>query len=207
MSGMRRADRRDSNDDNDRKYPPARREAAASPKELQQRMMILLSQRDEAWLERDQARKSQQKNASQLVHVEKKFQNTLYLYKNEKAKATEFIAKYKAVDAQRVQYLTLYGEAQTQLKYERRSKAGIRGWETRRKNENERLKQEIAEMVILLRESLTRKDEAVNNLYGLADRMDKIQKIVDFVDEGITPVDRIQKLRRIWVVLKDILGE
>lgn len=103
--------------------------------------------------------------------------------------------------------MTLYGEVQTQLKYERRSKAGIRGWETRRKNENERLKQEIAEMVILLRESLTRKDEAVSNLYGLADRIDKIQKIVDFVDEGITPVDRIQKLRRIWVVLKDILGE
>lgn len=194
MSGMRRADRRDSNDDNARKYPPAPREEGASPKELKQQLMNVRGQRDEAWLERDKALKSQQKKAAQLVHVEKKFQNTLYLYKNERERSTELLVKYKEIDSQRIQYLTLYGEAQTQLKYERRSKAGIRGWETRRKNENERLKQEIAEMVVLLRDSLTRKDEAVSNLYGLADRMDKIQKIVDFVDEGTTPVDRIQKL-------------
>lgn len=204
---MRRADRRDSNDDNARRHPPARREEPVPLQEQRQLLMTVRVQRDEARTERDQARQSQLKTAAQLVHVDKKFQTTLYLYTKEKERSTELLFQYKEADAQRIHYLTLYGEVQTQLKYERRSKAGIRGWETRRKNENERLKQEIAEMVVLLRESLTRKDEAVSNLYGLADRIDKIQKIVDFVDEGITPVDRIQKLRRIWVVLKDILGE
>lgn len=133
----------------------------------------------------------------------------LCLYDEEKARAAELLAKYEEADAQRAQYLTLYNEVQEQLKYERSSKAGIKGWETRRKRENERLKREIGEMVVLLQESMARKDEAVNNLYALAERMDKIQRLVDSVDgdETSTPVGILQKFRRIWLAIKEILAE
>ncbi|BAZ70244.1 hypothetical protein NIES4106_50350 [Fischerella sp. NIES-4106] len=84
-----------------------------------------------------------------------------------------------------------------------------KGWETRRKAENERLKREIAQMVVLLRESLVSKDEAINNLYVVAERMDRIQSLVDSVeDETISnTVGLIQKFRRIWLAIKEILSE
>ncbi|MGM3306683.1 hypothetical protein ACSQ6I_12020 [Anabaena sp. WFMT] len=106
-------------------------------------------------------------------------------------------------------YLTLYNETKAELKFERRSKASIKGWETRRKAENERLKREIGNMVVLLRESLASKDEAVNNLYIVAERMDRIQSLVDSVDEETTsnPIGFVQKFRRIWLAIKDILSE
>jgi len=191
------------------------------------------AQRDE-WQQRA---KENQEAATQLVHVQQelqtfqveayewkeratqnhqlyfeeqqRYQQTLCLYNEEKARATELLTKYEEADVQRAQYLTLYNEAQSQLKYERRSKAGIRSWETRRKRENERLKQEIGEMAVLLRDSLARKDEAINNLYFLAERMDRIQQLVDLVEEESTstPVGMLQKFKYIWLAIKEILTE
>ena len=193
----------------------------------------LITQRDE-W---EQRAKENQEAASQLIQVQQEiqanqvevnelrelaaqnyqkyldeqenYQQALHSYNEEKARATELLAKYEEISTQRDNYLTLYNEAQTQLKFERRSKASIKGWETRRKAENERLKREIAEMVVLLRESLTSKDEAINNLYIVAERMDRIQSLVDSVEEETTsnPVGLVQKFKRIWLAIKEILSE
>ncbi|WP_225895644.1 hypothetical protein [Dendronalium phyllosphericum] len=193
----------------------------------------LIAQRDE-WQERA---KENQDAASQLVQVQqdiqiyqvevnelkeraahnlqiyldeqKNYQQALNRYNEEKARATELLAKYEEVRFERDNYLTLYNEAQVELKFERRSKASIKGWETRRKAENERLKREIAEMVVLLRESLASKDEAINNLYVVAERMDRIQSLVDSVEEETTgnPVGLVQKFKRIWLAIKEILSE
>ncbi len=140
---------------------------------------------------------------------QKNYQQTLHRYNEEKARAAELLAQYEEIKSERDNYLTLYNEAQTQLKFERRSKAGIKGWETRRKAENERLKREIAEMVVILRESLASKDEAINNLYVVAERMDRIQSLVDSVEEETTgnPVGLVQKFKRIWLAIKEILSE
>lgn len=230
---MRRADRRDSNDDNEINHPRSRREEPSSPHELKQLLGNARAQRDE-WQQRA---KANQEAATQIVHVQQEFQTfqleaykwkesasqnqqlylseknnyqqTLTLYNEERTKATELLAKYNEVDAERSKYLSLYNEAQSELKLERKSKAGIKGWETRRKRENQLLKQEIAEMTLLVRESLVRKDEAVDNLYALADRMDRIQKLVDSVEEGTSssPVGLLQKLKRVWLAVKEILGE
>jgi hypothetical protein len=132
-------------------------------------------------------------------------------YEEEQKRAIELIKKYEEADSQRIKYFTLYSETQAQLKKERKSKAGIRSWETRRKVENQRLKEEIAEMTVLLRESLLRKGEAVDNLYALADRMDQMQQLVDSVeDESGVVVHQTgirQKLKRIWMSIQDILAE
>jgi hypothetical protein len=197
----------------------------------------LRSQRDDFQFKFNQEQKSLQETVTQLTYIQQEFQTsqfeidkwkertaqnyqlylgeqqnyqqTLYLYDQEKTKSTELLTKYNEADAKRVQYLTLYNETQVQLKYERRSKAGIKGWETRRKRENQQLKQEIGEMTVLLHESLTRKDEAVDSLYLLAGRMDRIQQLVDSVEVESTnsPVGLIQKLRLIWISIKDILTE
>ncbi|MBD2067348.1 hypothetical protein H6F93_07365 [Leptolyngbya sp. FACHB-671] len=133
----------------------------------------------------------------------------LTLYSQEKASSSELLIKFETAQIERDHYLTLYNEAQTQLKFERRSKAGIKSWETRRKRENERLKQEIGEMAVLLRDSLERKDEAVDNLYALASRMDRIQQLVDSVEDESSnnPLGLVQKFKRIWQAVKDILAE
>jgi chromosome segregation ATPase len=148
-------------------------------------------------------------NHQLYLEEHQKHQQSLCLYNQEKLRAIELLAKYDEANAQCMQYLTLYNEAQTQLKYERRSKASIKGWETRRKSENQKLKQEISEMTVLLRESLERKDEAVDNLYILAERMDRIQQLVDSVEEesSSTPIGFLQKLKRIWRSIKNILDE
>ncbi|MEH2095965.1 hypothetical protein [Nostoc sp.] len=147
---------------------------------------------------------------------QKNYQQALHRYNEEKARATELLAQYEEMKSERDNYLTLYNEAQTQhneaqtqLKFERRSKAGIKGWETRRKAENERLKREIGEMVVLLHESLASKDDAINNLYVVAKRMDRIQSLVDSVEEETTgnPVGLVQKFKRIWLAIKEILSE
>lgn len=140
---------------------------------------------------------------------QKNYQEALARYNEEKARANELLAKYEEVSSERDNYLTLYNESQTQLKFERRSKASIKGWETRRKTENEKLKREIAEMVVLLRDSLASKDEAINNLYVVAERMDRIQSLVDSVEEDTTsnPVGLVQKFKRIWLAVKEILSE
>jgi hypothetical protein len=137
------------------------------------------------------------------------YQQTLGLYNEQMVKTVELLTKYEDANTQRLEYLALYNESQEQLKYERRSKAGIKSWETRRKSENERLKHEIAEMMIVLRNSLEKKDEAVSNLYILAERMDKIQSLVNSVDEEsiASPVGMLHKLKRIWLAIKGILSE
>ncbi|NJR51914.1 MAG: hypothetical protein HC780_22390 [Leptolyngbyaceae cyanobacterium CSU_1_3] len=136
-------------------------------------------------------------------------QSYLTMYEAEKTRGNELTIKFEEVQGQRDRYLTLYNESQDQLSFERRSKAGIKGWETRRKRENERLKQEISEMTILLRDSLEHKDEAVNSLYVVAERMDRIQRLVDSVDGDTTtsPIGMVQKLQRIWQAVKEILAE
>jgi chromosome segregation ATPase len=144
-----------------------------------------------------------------VAHEKQNYQQSLCLYNEEKAKATELLAKYEEVNSERDKYVILYNEAKSELKFERRSKASIKGWETRRKAENERLKKEISDMVVLLRQSLTSKDEAINNLYIVAERMDRIQSLVDLVDEETTsnPVGMVQKFKRIWLAIKEILSE
>lgn len=146
---------------------------------------------------------------TQYQEAQTQFQSYLALYESEKTKNDELFIRFEEVQTERDRYLTLYNESQDELKFERRSKAGIKGWETRRKRENQRLKQEIGEMTILLRDSLERKDEAVNSLYVVAERMDRIQRLVDSVDEdaATNPVGMIQKLQRIWQAVKEILAE
>lgn len=199
---MRRADRQDSNYDNILNHPRSQNKEPLSSKELKQLLITVRSQKDEL----QQRAQEYQKEANDW---KERTTQSVCLYNEEKARVIELSAKYEEANAQREQYLTLYNESQEQLKYERRSKASIKGWETRRKQENQRLKQEIAEMTILLHESLNRKDEAVNNLYILAERMDRIQNLVDSVEEEPTgtPVGVLQKFNRIWIAIKEILSE
>ncbi|PMB20050.1 hypothetical protein CEN45_17780, partial [Fischerella thermalis CCMEE 5198] len=160
-------------------------------------------------IEVNELRERAAQNYQKYLDEQKNYQQALSRYNEEKARANELLAKYEEVRSERDNYLILYNEAQAQLKFERRSKASIKGWETRRKAENERLKREIAEMVILLRESLASKDEAINNLYVVAERMDRIQSLVDSVEEETTanPVGLLQKFKRIWLAIKEILSE
>lgn len=152
-----------------------------------------------------------QAQANFALYEEAKTQSQSYLtlYQSEKERGDRLLISFEEVQAERDRYLVLYNESQDELKFERRSKAGIKGWETRRKRENQRLKQEIAEMTVLLRDSLERKDEAVDSLYAVAERMDRIQRLVDSVDEDSTtnPVGMIQKFQRIWQAVRDILAE
>ncbi|MGB3615162.1 MAG: hypothetical protein WBA10_15320, partial [Elainellaceae cyanobacterium] len=70
------------------------------------------------------------------------------------------------------------------------------------------LKQEIGEMTLLLRDSLERRDAAVGNLEELATRMDRIQNLVDSVEDGVdTPIGLLQKFRRIVQTVREILAE
>jgi hypothetical protein len=196
---MRRADRRNSSYDNAQQHPRSRQQEPASNNELKQALMTARANCEEA-------KQQQNETATELNQVKEQlqvdvtrnhqlYQQTLLLYEEEKTKAAELLTKYNEV----------LGELQS----ERRSKAGIKGWETRRKKENERLKSEIGEMVVLLHESLANKDEAVKNLYTVADRMDRIQRLVDSVEEETTgtPVGLLRRLGKIWVAIKDILAE
>ena len=154
----------------------------------------------------------QQKYQSTLIlyrEAQTQAQSYLTLYNQEQIRSSDLLVKFEAASTERQHYLTLYTEAQTQLKLERHSKAGIKGWETRRKRENERLKQEIGEMTVFLRDSLARKEEAVNHLDELAERMDRIQSLVDSVDGESTsnPLGLLQKFNRIWQAVKSILAE
>jgi chromosome segregation ATPase len=154
----------------------------------------------------------QQKYQSTLTlyqEAQTEAQSYLSLYDQEKARTSELLVQFETVQAERDQYITLYNEAQSQLKFERRSKAGIKGWETRRKRENERLKQEIGEMAVLLRDSIARRDAAIGNLEELANRMDRIQNLVDSVEDTSTdtPLGLVQKFKRIWQAIQDILAE
>ncbi len=223
MAGMRRADRRTSGDDNAIQHPQARRAEPIPQNELRQILSTIRSQRDEA---KDQvAEKARQLEESQALYQEQqeKLQSTIVLYRETQAQASSYLAlyteeqarssnlevKYNETCQESQNYLVLYKQIEQELKIERRSKAGIKGWETRRKRENERLKQEIGEMAIVLRESLTKKDQAIQSLEDVAARMDRIQKLVDSVDDEAAnnPVGMLQKFQRVWVAVREIMAE
>ena len=216
MPGMRRDDRRDANDDNARRNIHIPQNEPTSDATLLQRLTQANSKRMKAegdlvkiQSELEEKDKNLAEKSSQLVHIQQAFQTSQQEVEAWQEKSNEWLAKYEAAEAQSTKYLALYNEAQTQLKYERRSKAGIKGWETRRKQENQRLKQEIGEMTVLVRESLSRKDEALENLSLFADRMDKIQTLVDSIEgeSPDNPIGLLQKFKRIWTSIKDILSE
>ncbi|MBE9159826.1 hypothetical protein IQ265_23755 [Nodosilinea sp. LEGE 06152] len=237
MTGMRRNDRRTTSDDNANRHPHARQAEPTSSRELRQLLANVRSQRDEAkdqivekarQLEESQTlyQKQSEKLQSTIVlyeEQEQKLQSTivlfresqeqassyLALYTEEQARSSELEVKYNEAQQESQNYLALYKQIEQELKTERRSKAGIKGWETRRKRENERLKQEIGDMAIVLRESLTKKDQAIKSLEDVAARMDRIQRLVDSVDDetASNPVGMLQKFQRIWVAVREILAE
>lgn len=223
MPGMRRADRRTSNDDNAIQHPQAKRAEPPLPNDIKQLLSTIRSQRDEA---KDQVvEKEQQLEESQTLYQEQheKLQSTIVLYREtqeqassylalyteEKTRSSELEVKYNETWKESQNYLALYKQIEQELKIERRSKAGIKGWETRRKRENERLKQEIGEMAIVLRKSLINKDQAIQSLENVAARMDRIQRLVDSVDDEVTnnPVGMLQKFQRVWVAVREIMAE
>jgi chromosome segregation ATPase len=220
---MRRGDRRDSNDDNADRNPQQRQLEPISAHESRQLLMTLRAQKNELQRKVQETEQKVEETHSLYLEEQQRYQTTLTLYQEvqtqaqsylalydqEKAKTSELSVQFQTAQAERDQYITLYNEAQSQLKFERRSKAGIKGWETRRKRENEQLKQEIGEMTVLLRDSITRRDAAIGNLEELANRMDRIQTLVDSVGESSTdtPVNLLQKFKRIWQAIQDILAE
>jgi hypothetical protein len=223
MPGMRRADRRDSNSDNEHNNPRSRQPEPLSYHELKQQRDN--ARADRSLLQQEKVQLQQKLQTSQLAVNEseqratqnhqlylgeqQKYQQTLCLYNAEKARATELLIKYEEADAQRTQYLTLYNEAQELLKYERRSKAGIKSWETRRKQENERLKQQIGDMVVLLRESLERQQDSVNYIYIVGDRLERIQRLMDLAEQDASkdPAKLLKKLMQVWLLVQKILAE
>ena len=234
---MRRADRRDDSHDNSVRNPRSQQSEPISYHELKTRFLTVQSQKNELQENLQEAKQKveqthrlyqeeqqryhstltlyqeeQQKYQSTLVlyqEVQTQAQSYLTLYEQEKNRSSELQLKYETAQTERDQYLTLYNDAQSQLQFERRSKAGIKGWETRRKRENELLKQEIAEMTVLLRDSLAHKEEAIGHLEELANRMDRIQHLVDSVESNSTdnPIGLLQKFKRIWQAIQDILAE
>jgi DNA repair exonuclease SbcCD ATPase subunit len=223
MPGMRRADRHTSSDDNSSQHPHTRRPEPVSSKELKQLLINARSQRDEAKDQVVEKARQLEESQAQYQAQQEKLQSTIVLYQETQAQASSYLAlyteeqarsselevKYNEASQASQNYLVLYKQIEQELKIERRSKAGIKGWETRRKRENERLKQEIGEMAIVLRESLTKKDQAIKSLEDVATRMDRIQKLVDSVDDeaGNNPVGMLQKFQRIWVAVREILAE
>lgn len=192
---MKRADRHDDSYDHSIANPRSRQSALSSYHELKASLATVRSQKTEL--------------EQRVQATENQAESYLILYNEEKSRSSELLLKYEQAQVETQHYLTLYTETQAQLKLERRSKAGIKGWETRRKRENERLKQEIGEMTLLLHDSLARKDEAITHLEDLAERMDRIQRLVDAVEGDPTnnPTNLLQKVARIWQAIKDILAE
>lgn len=220
---MRRADRRDDSYDNSIRNPTSRQSEQLSYHELKTKWITTRTERDEL-RQRSQTLEQEAQQSHQLyLEEQQRYQSTLTLYQEahtqaqsyltlynqEQAHALELTAKYEKAEAERQHYLTLYNRVQDELKFERRSKAGIKGWETRRKRENERLKQEIAEMTVILRDSMNREEDALTNLEVIATRMDRIQSLINSVDEepGDNAIGFLQKLQRIWQAVKEILAE
>jgi chromosome segregation ATPase len=232
---MRRADRRDGSYDNSINKPTSRQSEPLSYHEVKTRWLTVRTERDE-WQQRAQDNAQKAEQTQQLYREEQqryrttltlyqeeqeRYQTTLTLYQDAHTQAQSYLTlyhqeqtrtidlstKYEAAEAERQQYLTLYNQAQDELKFERRSKAGIKGWETRRKRENDRLKQEIAEITLLLRDSMNREEGALTNLEEIANRMDRIQSLINSVEEEPTnPLGLLQKFKQIWQTVKDILA-
>jgi predicted Zn-dependent peptidase len=199
---MRRADRRTSNSDNELDFPPSRRPEPPTYEELKVQNRILRTNLSEvqqklqlAESQGNEIRFHADENYRLYLNEQEQYQNIFTLYNQEQARSSELLIKYN--------------ELQTELKAERQSKARIKGWQTRRKNENERLKQQIGDMVILLRDSLERKEESINHLYLIGDRMDRIQRLMDSVEQESNrdPVKLLEKLMRVRLLVQKILAE
>ncbi|MGB3495134.1 MAG: hypothetical protein WBA57_20565 [Elainellaceae cyanobacterium] len=219
----KRADRHDNNYDNAMKHPQGRQRESIPPREANQLILNLRAQKNELMEKAEEIEQQARQNYQLYVEEQDRYQSTLVLYRKEKNQAQSYITRYDqekvrngelliqlaTTQSERDQYITLYHDTQSQLKFERRSKAGIKGWETRRKRENERLKNEIGEMTVLLRDSISRRDVAIGNLEDIATRMDRIQNLVDSVegDSSDNPISLVQKFRRIWQAVQDILAE
>jgi chromosome segregation ATPase len=189
---MRRADRRDANHDNAINHPRARQTEPIPPREAAQRLATLRAHNNELRQQVQDAGTQAEQTQNLYLKEQQRYQSTLTLYQSaqaqtesylalydeEKTKNNDLLTKYQAAQLECDRYIVLYNESQSQLKFERRSKAGIKGWETRRKRENELLKQEISEMTHLLRDSLERKEEAIDHLEELASRMDRICHVI-----------------------------
>ncbi len=209
---MRRADRRDSDFDNELNHPRSKQPEPIPYQELRNRWLVTKSELASVTKERDdwkQKVETQGDITFQLLEVQKQYQTTFELYNQEKTRSEELLNQYQEVNDLQLKYLAQCQELQSELKYERRSKASIKGWETRRKTENERLKQQIGDMVVLLRESLERKEESINYLYLIGDRMDRIQRLMDSVDQDQNrdPVELLEKLMRVWLTVQKVLAE
>ncbi len=61
----------------------------------------------------------------------------------------------------------------------------------------------------MLRDSMNREEGALTNLDAIATRMDRIQSLINSVDEepADNPLGLLQKFKRIWQTVKDILAE
>jgi hypothetical protein len=222
----RRNDRGTPNSDNERKFPRPEIREETTREELIQQKMNAIANWTEAKIERDEWKQKAQNNEAaetQLLDIQQQLQISeargdeiqlqaeehyrLYLY--EKEKYQTIFNLYNQEQAHSSKLLIKYNELQTELKVERQSKASIKGWQTRRKNENERLKQQIGDMVILLRDSLERKEVSINHLYLIGDRMDRIQRLMDSVEQEASrdPVKLLEKLMRVWLLVQKILAE
>ncbi len=150
-----------------------------------------------------------EKHYQLYLNEKEQYQTIFKLYNQEQAHSEGLLIKYQEANALQLQYLEQCNELQIELKKERRSKASIKSWQTRRKNENELLKQQIGDMVVLLRESLQRKEESINYLYLVGDRMDRIQRLMDSVEDESNrdPVGLLEKLMRVWLAVQKILAE
>ena len=213
---MRRADRRNLIDDDNVNNPRSRKKEPIPRHDLMVQLQTVRSQKNEIneKLKSTQKAFEEEKEKSEannqlLLHEKAKYKDLLLNYDNAKETIITLEAKYQEADTLRQKYVTLYSEAKDDLRFERRSKASIKGWQTRRKKENERLKQEIGQMVLVIQESLQKKDQAINNLYILAERMERIQDLVDSVEEeqNSSPIALFDKLKRIWSAIRIILAE
>jgi chromosome segregation ATPase len=151
-----------------------------------------------------------EKNYQLYIDQQGKYDSLFVSYQGERDRANHLLDQYEKADAERLKYVSLYEATKDDLKFERRSKAGIKSWETRRKRENERLKREISDMIALLKESIDRKEEAVKSLEIVATRMDRIQDLVELVEgesSTSTPLGLLQKFQKIWQVMREILSE
>jgi multidrug efflux pump subunit AcrA (membrane-fusion protein) len=234
---MRRSDRRDDSYENSLRNPTSRSREPLSYHDLKASLSTVRANLREAEeLAQAEAQKAeqnrqlfleaQQKQQSALAlyqEEQQRYQSTLALYETakteaqsyltlysqEQAKSAELLTQYEAAKAESQQYLMLYQEVESQLKFERRSKAGIKSWETRRKRENERLKQEVAEMAVILRDSMSREENALTDLDAIAQRMDRIQALINSAEEDTpqNPIGLLQKFQRIWQAVREILAE
>jgi phage regulator Rha-like protein len=213
---VKRADRGTSNSDNELNFPHPKQKEPSTDKELQRLIQHLRDdlkgvryQLQLSKAEGNEMRSQADENYRLYLDEQEKYQTIFALYNQEQALSAQLLIQYQEENTLKLNYLAKYDELQTELKSERQSKARIKGWQTRRKNENERLKQQIGDIVILLRDSLERKEESIYHLYLIGDRMDRIQRLMDSVEQESNrdPVKLLEKLMRVWLLVQKILAE